>query len=445
MRSRVLLALAALQGICGPASAASPPPPGADPAVAALSGADTTTIAHFWNEVQAHGSPLIHPVPGQPGKVFVTFVARGIDPISPPEVFGIYDWGHLKAFAQVSGTDIWTSTVVLPDSVRSAYWLAWPRGRTPDPRAVTTQRVPGAPTYELFDDPLAGRHAAYFDSTSRSMGRYSWFEGPAAAPQPFLAERPEVSKGTVVTRAVTSKRLQNSRMISVYTPAHYDPRRRGGYDLVVLFDREEFLSIISAATLLDNMIAARAIPPVIAVFISAIADAARNAELPGNEAFQAFVHDELLPPLGREFAITSRAERSVIAGASYGGLCATLTALRYPDRFGKVLSQSGAFWWGPGYVLDEEDDSDTLDRSEAAKRFAIEPRVPLRFYMSVGLLEGGIMVQPNRHLHDVLVAKGYPVQYEELQSGHDWISWRGSLPRGLIALLGQSVSATSKH
>ena len=48
---------------------------------------------------------------------------------------------------------------------------------------------------------------------------------------------------------------------------------------------------------------------------------------------------------------------------------------------------------------------------------------------------GGVLV-PNRHLRDVLRARGYEVRYQEFPGDHDYINWRGTLADGLIALFG---------
>ncbi len=51
-------------------------------------------------------------------------------------------------------------------------------------------------------------------------------------------------------------------------------------------------------------------------------------------------------------------------------------------------------------------------------------------------LAGSNQVAQNRHMRDVLLAKGYRVSYHEYTGGHDYVSWRGSLADGLIDLAG---------
>jgi enterochelin esterase-like enzyme len=41
----------------------------------------------------------------------------------------------------------------------------------------------------------------------------------------------------------------------------------------------------------------------------------------------------------------------------------------------------------------------------------------------------------NRHLRDVLLAKGYDVTYREVGAGHDLVHWRAMRADGLMTLL----------
>ena len=71
------------------------------------------------------------------------------------------------------------------------------------------------------------------------------------------------------------------------------------------------------------------------------------------------------------------------------------------------------------------------------RQYLATSKLPLRFYLEIGLLEkaigyDGLLV--NRYMRDVLQARGYDVTYSEYNGGHDYICWRGSLADGLIKL-----------
>jgi enterochelin esterase family protein len=77
-----------------------------------------------------------------------------------------------------------------------------------------------------------------------------------------------------------------------------------------------------------------------------------------------------------------------------------------------------------------------------AKQFIASSKLSLKFYMDAGTFEadtsgqGDGILEPSRHLRDVLMAKGYEVHYRQFVGGHDGLIWRGTLADGLIALIG---------
>jgi hypothetical protein len=101
------------------------------------------------------------------------------------------------------------------------------------------------------------------------------------------------------------------------------------------------------------------------------------------------------------------------------------------QRFGNVLTQSGGFGWAP-----EDDD----EPEWFARHVATQQRVPVRFSLDVGILEHEPKEAPilasNRHLRNVLWAKGYHVDYAEVGGGHEGLSWQTAFADGLLALLG---------
>ena len=46
----------------------------------------------------------------------------------------------------------------------------------------------------------------------------------------------------------------------------------------------------------------------------------------------------------------------------------------------------------------------------------------------------------NRHLRNVLHAKGYELHYEEQMHGHDSMPWQGVFAEGLMTLIGEDLS-----
>lgn len=99
-----------------------------------------------------------------------------------------------------------------------------------------------------------------------------------------------------------------------------------------------------------------------------------------------------------------------------GGLMATYTGLRLPHLFGRVFSQSGAFYF---------DEYETV----VGELVRHGPLRPLRFFMDVGQFEW--LLEPNRRMHTLLSERGYPVAYHEFAGGHNYPSWRNNLWRGL--------------
>ncbi|MGV8375158.1 alpha/beta hydrolase, partial [Pseudomonas aeruginosa] len=200
------------------------------------------------------------------------------------------------------------------------------------------------------------------------------------------------------------------------------------YPLLVLFDEDHYARDVPTPTILDNLIAAGRIRPTLAVIVGNVDASSRGRELPCNEAFADMLAHELLPWLQQRYALSEEPADRVLSGSSYGGLASGCIAYRYPERFGKVLSLSGSFWWGP----------DEQQPQWLVRQFAAGERLPLVFFLSSGLLEkpeaDGILGS-NRSLRAALQGKGYPLHYREFPGGHDYAAWSLELAEGLQALL----------
>jgi enterochelin esterase family protein len=243
--------------------------------------------------------------------------------------------------------------------------------------------------------------------------------------------QPKLPSGRLKPHRFRSDLLDNERRVWVYTPPGYT-RAGGPYGLLVLFDGATYADRIPTATILDNLLAESRIAPTIALLVDSLDEETRDRELACYLPFVGFLADELLPWARARYRLTDNPARTIVGGSSYGGLSAAFAALTRPDQFGKVLSQSGSFWWKP---------DDDAEHEWLARQFVDAPPLPIEFYLSVGLREAKARVTPhqltvNRHMRNVLRAKGYMVHYAELEGGHDEHSWRENLADGLLALAG---------
>jgi enterochelin esterase family protein len=419
-----LLLLSVLLTPARPAAAQAPE----SPRLAALKGAveagRAAALAEFWREVGRAGAPLVEPLKGDDRNLLVTFLWRDGAAEKYVAVFPFARVNPLPhLFAHLSGTDVWYRSYPLRRDARFEYQVAAEDSLAPF--ATLTPWEPGGWMADLRADPLnPRRYVEPADAEAKEHEEFvsSVVELPGAPAQPYAAERAGVPRGRVELIRYGEGSPAGARRVWVYTPPGYrstGPPNR----LLLLFDGWQYTHNIRTPTILDNMIADGALPPTVAVMVD---QKERVKELYLNPSFADFVTDELVPWVRARYNVTRRARESVVGGLSLGGVAAAYTAMRRPRVFGNVLSQSGAFQY-------RHEDSETLIRM-----FTKGARLPLRFYLEAGLLEVNetpSLLHENRHLRDVLEAKGYAVAYSEFNGRHDAVCWRGGLSQGLIALL----------
>jgi enterochelin esterase-like enzyme len=375
-------------------------------------------VDKFWAEL-AGKAPIVEPYPGEPKDALVTFVYRSKLPYVA--LIGGPDFRE-KPLVRIGDSDLLYLTARVPADSRFDYAFIPAEG--PPDFHVPYRKEQGL-------DPRFARRQPDPNNPRQHNG-FSRAELPGAAPQPWIATRPDVSRGKVTERKIESAKLKESRRVGIYTPANHDPKRR--YPLVIVFDGETYGlegdPQIALPTILDNLIAANKIPPVVAVLVAS--GMTRNRDLPGSEAFSAFLADELVPRMRADYRAGMTAAETIVTGSSFGGLCAAFSAFHHPDVIGNVLSNSGSYQYVRGAI--ENDISSHVEGGWLIRDYAKAPKKPIRFYLDAGLFEMSLL-DSNRHLRDVLVAKGYPVVYAEFSGGHDYWMWRGTISDGLIALL----------
>lgn len=255
----------------------------------------------------------------------------------------------------------------------------------------------------------------------------------ATAAGMLVASTVHPAPGDVKEYQVASREYGSPRHLWVYTPPGY-AATGPECDFLLVFDGGVYLEDIPLPAMLDSLIAAKALRPTIAVMLDDSSGTARIADLGNQERFARMIAGEIVPWARSRWRLTTDPHRSTVTGSSAGGLAAAFVALRHPESFGNVVSQSGAFWRGAA-------GSNGAPFEWLTHQYAAGPKRDVRFFLDVGSTEtrgaiGGTapsILDANRRLRDVLRRKGYAVAYFEVPGGaHAPEFWRQRLPAGLL-------------
>lgn len=424
--------------------------------------------------MERKGTPLIEPVARRDPRAtggstdrdrlvtnhdrLVTLVFRGGRSVRSVEVQSSFGSTFPVLLERLSATDVWFRTWRLSDRFRGSYrfvanppkeaqltykgWIERTHRSTVDPfnaRGFLDPTDPG--------DPEGPHGVASSEIVLPHAPDRPWLRGPQARP----------TRGRLLEERIESHHLRHQttlfpweprarprgndrRRVWVYLPSGKDGQPVPPRNLVVFFDGFDYAHVLAAPATLEALTQRGAIGATAALFIDHGPNNHRAVDLWWNEAFGSFLAEELLPWARARFGWQGLpASRTVLAGASLGGQSALLWALRRPEVFGAALSQSGSFQNSPDPFLEEP--------HWMGRWVATHPRVPIRVHLDVGLRETitpfgatrfPTLLASNRHLRDVLRAKGYPLTYVEYDGGHDDACWRQTLAGGLTALLGPS-------
>jgi enterochelin esterase family protein len=402
-----------------------------------------TTTTRFWSELEAEGTPIVEPLDARYD--LVTFVWR--TQYETRNVFLLATFGMNEgvndALRLVPGTDVWYLTVKLPRGARFLYQLEPNRPTLPSATRVSAQL-----------DPLHRGQRWNCPSGASKYRCRSVAQLPGASAEPWLGVRPSIAHGRFEKKTIRSRLQGVTRDLTVYLPAAY-ARDVKPLPLLVLFDGDDYLNQDwRGPEMWDNLIADRAIAPMVVVMVDNL-PGRRLFDLVANETFGRFMATELVPWVRGEYNVSRDARFTVVGGASAGGFASTYLGLAHPEVFGNVLSISGAFWWSPahnggicgGVCADSAGQPSVVNRDATTEpnwlaQLALErPASKTLFYLSAGTFEADIvgtgagLLEENRHLRDILRAKGGKVVFHQVVGGHETMSWRVAMADGLQTLL----------
>jgi enterochelin esterase family protein len=242
------------------------------------------------------------------------------------------------------------------------------------------------------------------------------YPGIAREPNTFGTPDPADPAKLIVT---TSHAAPYTRRVTVYVPKQYVPGTVAPF--IVGADGPDPLLF----TALDNLIAQRRVPVMIAISISNGSGDAQGSQR-GLEydtmsgLYAEFVEKEVLPLVEKQYNVklTKDPEGRATMGGSSGGSCALIMAWYHPELYHRVLTYSGT------YVNQQwPSNPDTPHGAWEFHEHLIpnSPVKPLRIWMEVGdrdLFNPNVMrdnmhdwVLANENMAKALAAKGYHYQF----------------------------------
>jgi enterochelin esterase family protein len=223
----------------------------------------------------------------------------------------------------------------------------------------------------------------------------------------------DVIRGTLTDNIlINSQKLGYSINYKVYTPFNYALHE--SLPVIYVTDGHEYADSDKGAMLniLDNLIYAGEIRPVMAVFIDPRepgkdASNRRMREYVCNQQFADFLGDELVPLIDKSYKTHACPDDRVILGTSLGGMnAAWVGAVRIND-FHLLGINSPAF------------------NTTVIETFGKLDWFPFRIYMTTGTLFD--TREQALGMKKILDANKVDYEYVEVNEGHSWGNWRALL------------------
>lgn len=251
--------------------------------------------------------------------------------------------------------------------------------------------------------------------------------------EPSVQDIQNVPHGKVSYRFYHSETCGIDRVMTVYTPAGYDPA--GSEKLPVLYlihgmtdTYETWFKVGHMNNILDNLIAQGKAQPMIVVMPNGHAG---MSAAPGESdmgyykpyhfekgtmdgTFETYF-PEIVKFVDKTFRTQADKAHRAIAGLSMGGFHSAFISANYPDLFGYV----GLFSAAVGVT--REDISPIYKDFDAKLATQFKKGVKL-YWMGCGNVD--FLYKNNKALREKFDAAGYPYVYLETDGGHVWKNWR---------------------
>jgi S-formylglutathione hydrolase FrmB len=195
-------------------------------------------------------------------------------------------------------------------------------------------------------------------------------------------------------------------------------------------------------SVLDTLIDAGAIPPMIAVFIDGSRGPYPDSEcadsVDGRERMDTHISDTAVSYVDSHFATIARREARAVIGFSQGGYCAAILALRHPTVYGTSIPISGYFRAAKGDASSWLPFGRNAAALAAASPMELATKLPRTERKALLFIVVASPSQPfygaeATSFENLLAKQGYRYLTRDSSMSHGWIQVREQFPAAVEA------------
>jgi len=222
-----------------------------------------------------------------------------------------------------------------------------------------------------------------------------------------------------------SKALDEDMQILIHLPYQYSPLYK--YSVLIASDGKDYFQYGRIGRVVDELVNEGDINNMIVVGIpyKSVKERRRMYHPEGDrhEDYIRFLAHELVPYIDENYPTYQVGAGRGLIGDSLAATISLLTALKYPNCFGKVILHSP---YVDDYVMEK------VEEAKDASAFSI--------YHVIGEEETEVkttqdgtrdFLTPNRELHKLIKRKGFSYFYEEFKGNHTWKYWQQDVRRAI--------------
>jgi enterochelin esterase family protein len=337
------------------------------------------------------------------------------------------------------------------------------------PPALVIEDAPAQPMQHLTGsdlwyapariEPVGKLHSFHYLINGAKFG--GRLDLPAFGPLSYL--QPGVPSGTLSAKMIHTSKIYDGMKSEywIYVPAQYDPKVPSA--LMVFQDGGWYIDRNGnnpALNVLDNLIAQKKIPVMIAVFINPgdisespgtptynfvkaysdkwkrdLKDSMRSTLYDTvSDRYPRFLRDEVLAEVGAKYNLRKDAYSHAITGLSSGGICAFNAAWQMPDQFGRVISWIGSF----AGIQWKEDPANPDGGQDYPEKVLREPKRNIRVWLQDGSedleIRYGSWSLANLRLANALKLQDYDFHFSRGKGTHNSGQGAAEFPEEMLWL-----------